>query len=92
MGFSVFERRHSWALEEIWVLSAEEDPVGDNGSPQRMDVKPHLILCVVWVQISILRTSMAGEPRESNPYLLLNDLSLYCLTPTCSLMTCLCTV
>ena len=25
-----------------------------------------------------------------NPYLLLNDLSLYCLTPTCSLMTCLC--
>ena len=25
-----------------------------------------------------------------NPYLLLNDLSLYCLTPTCSLMTHLC--
>ena len=23
----------------------------------------------------------------SNPYLLLNDLSLYCLIPTCSLMT-----
>ena len=30
--------------------------------------------------------------RFSNPYLLLNDLSLYCLTPTCSLMTRLCTV
>ena len=28
----------------------------------------------------------------SNPYLLLNDLSLYCLTPTCFLITCLCTV
>ena len=34
------------------------------------------------------------KPRgtSSSPYLLLDDLSLYCLTPTCSLMTCLCTV
>ena len=30
--------------------------------------------------------------RARCPDLLLNDLSLYCLTPTCCLKTCLCTV
>ena len=33
-----------------------------------------------------------GEYVLSNPHPLLDDLSLCCLTPTCSLMTCLCAV
>ncbi|CAL8354069.1 unnamed protein product [Lota lota] len=32
---------------------------------------------------------ISGPVSTAKPYLLLNDLSLYCLTPTCSLMTCL---
>ncbi|CAL8298826.1 unnamed protein product [Gadus morhua 'NCC'] len=64
----VFDQRHSWALEEIWVLSAEEDPVGDNGSPQGLWCRPLAVPTASWQQnarqrtISILRTPMAGPP------------------------------
>ena len=43
-----------------------------------------IVLCAVFIALP--------TPADIVSDLLLNDLSQYCLAPTCSLMTCLCTV